>query len=62
MIRLRKLDHAMIYVLIAGSYTPVSLGFMNSKDATAFIAVIWGIALAGIIMKIFWILFKKELF
>jgi hemolysin III len=55
LIRLRKLDHAMIYVLIAGTYTPVSLGFMTPRDATIFLAVIWGIALSGIIMKIFWL-------
>lgn len=55
LIRLRKLDHAMIYILIAGSYTPVTLGFMTTRDATIFLAVIWGIALAGIVMKMFWL-------
>lgn len=52
--RLRKLDHAMIYVLIAGTYTPITLGYMNYKDATIFMAVIWGVAVLGIIMKLFW--------
>ena len=55
LVRLRKLDHAMIYVLIAGTYTPISLGYMNFKDATVFMAVIWLVAATGIIMKIFWL-------
>ena len=55
LVRLRKLDHAMIYVLIAGTYTPVTLGFMSPWDATIFLSVIWGIAVAGIVMKIFWL-------
>jgi hemolysin III len=52
--RLRKLDHAMIYVLIAGTYTPVALAYMTAGDATVFMIVIWSVALAGILMKIFW--------
>jgi len=55
LVRLRKLDHAMIYVLIAGTYTPVTLGFMNPSDATAFLSVIWGVAAVGIVMKLFWL-------
>lgn len=52
--RLRKLDHAMIYVLIAGTYTPVSLAYMTPGDATVFMMVIWSVALGGILMKVFW--------
>lgn len=55
LVKLRKLDHAMIYVLIAGTYTPITLGYMNFKDATVFMAVIWGVAIAGIIMKVCWL-------
>lgn len=51
-LRLRKLDHAMIYVLIAGSYTPISIRYMEHPGS--FLAVIWGIALAGILMKLVW--------
>lgn len=53
--RLRKLDHAMIYVLIAGSYTPFSLVYMPGKEGIVFLSVIWGIALSGIVMKLFWV-------
>jgi hemolysin III len=52
---LRKLDHAMIYVLIAGSYTPICFLNLPLKEAVVFTAVIWGIALVGIVAKIFWI-------
>jgi len=53
--RLKKLDHSMIYVLIAGSYTPIVLGFMPAPKSYAFIGVIWLIALAGIAIKLLWI-------
>lgn len=52
--RLRKLDHAMIYVLIAGSYTPVCLKFMEGSYGIIFVSVIWAIALCGILVKLFW--------
>ena len=52
---LKKLDHSMIYVLIAGSYTPVVLRYMDAPDAYVFLTVIWGIALFGIGAKLLWI-------
>ena len=53
--RFRKLDHSMIFVLIAGSYTPFSLAYLPQREALIFLAVIWGIALGGITMKLFWV-------
>ena len=53
--RLRKLDHAMIYVLIAGSYTPFALKFLPTAKGLRFCLILWGIALAGIVMKLLWI-------
>ncbi|MEG1994228.1 MAG: hemolysin III family protein [Oscillospiraceae bacterium] len=52
--RLRKLDHAMIYVLIAGSYTPIYLGCVERTHAYIFLSIIWAIAIIGIIVKMFW--------
>ena len=46
--RLKKLDHSMIYVLIAGSYTPIILKFMPAPRSFLFLGVIWLIALTGI--------------
>ena len=53
--RLKKLDHSMIYVLIAGSYTPIILRYMDRPQSYVFIGAIWAIALAGIAIKLLWI-------
>lgn len=52
--RFRKLDHAMIYVLIAGSYTPICLRFMPGKSGILFVAFIWAFAVSGILIKMCW--------
>lgn len=54
MVMLRKLDHAMIYVLIAGSYTPIMLNFLDPKKAVLFVTVMWSVAAVGILIKMFW--------
>ena len=51
---LRRIDHMMIFVLIAGTYTPVCLVTLAGKWGTILLAAIWGIAIAGVFMKIFW--------
>ncbi len=53
--KLRKLDHSMIYVLIAGSYTPVLYSILPEPKNIILIAVIWVLAIGGIIMKLCWI-------
>ena len=52
---LRKIDHMMIFVLIAGSYTPVCLVVLGNAAGYRLCALVWGIALAGILIKAFWI-------
>jgi len=52
---LKKFDHCMVFILIAGSYTPVSLISMGGRTGTWFICVVWGIALLGCISKLFFI-------
>lgn len=52
---LRKLDHAMIYVLIAGTYTPLLLTLLPRPNNLVFTAAIWAVAAAGILMKMFWL-------
>jgi len=51
---LRRIDHMMIFVLIAGTYTPVCLVTLSGKWGTILLSAIWGIAIAGVFMKIFW--------
>lgn len=51
--RLRKFDHAAIYVLIAGTYTPICLNFFSGLLRWGFLAFIWAFALAGVTVKLF---------
>jgi hemolysin III len=51
--RLNVFDHASIYVLIAGSYTPFTLVSMHGPWGWSIFGVVWGIAIAGIILKLF---------
>jgi hemolysin III len=52
--RLRRLDHAMIFLLIAGTYTPVGLLVLQGTLATVVLVVVWGGALAGIALQLAW--------
>ena len=56
---LKKLDHMMIFVLIAGTYTPICLLVLDKKTGTMLLTIVWGIALLGIIMKAFWVFCPK---
>lgn len=56
---LRKLDHMMIFILIAGSYTPICLIVLGDGIGTLLFALIWGIAIIGILIKGFWITCPK---
>ena len=51
----RKIDHMMIFILIAGSYTPVCLLILEPRPGYALLTFIWSIALVGILVKAFWI-------
>ena len=53
--RLKKLDHMMIFVLIAGSYTPVCLLALDKKQGIPLLILVWSTAIVGIIIKIFFI-------
>jgi hemolysin III len=49
------LDHATIYLLIAGTYTPFALVFLRGNWGWTLFATVWGVAVLGIIFKIFFI-------
>lgn len=55
----RKLDHMMIFVLIAGSYTPICLIVLGGRSGYTLLAVVWGIALIGMTIKACWITCPK---
>ena len=49
----RKLDHISIYVLIAGTYSPYTLIFLNHSKGMLLFSVVWSIALLGTFLKLF---------
>lgn len=55
----RKVDHMMIFVLIAGSYTPVCLIVLGGRMGYTLFAVVWGIAIVGMLLKACWVTCPK---
>ena len=49
---LRRLDHSMIFVMIAGSYTPFTMGVLRPQLGIPLCAVVWGLAAIGIALKL----------
>ena len=52
---MRRLDHSMIFVLIAGTYTPFSLLALHGTLARAILVVVWAGAFGGVVLKLVWI-------
>ena len=48
---LRKIDHMMIFILIAGTYTPVCLIVLGNRSGYRMLSLVWGIAIVGIIIN-----------
>ena len=55
----RKLDHMMIFVLIAGSYTPVCLLVIGGRKGITLLCIVWAFAIVGILIKAFWVFCPK---
>jgi len=53
--RLRKFDHSAIYLLIAGTYTPICFNMFDGFLMWGMLGIVWGLALAGIAVKLFFI-------
>ena len=51
--RLGIIDHTFIYVLIAGTYTPFTLVTLHGRIGWVIFGIVWGVALIGIILKLF---------
>lgn len=56
---LRKIDHMMIFILIAGTYTPVCMVVLGDRTGWGLLALVWTIAIVGILIKAFWITCPK---
>jgi len=59
--RMRKLDHSMIFVMIAGTTTPIALLAVKGTLGVVLLSLVWGVALAGTIMNVAWIGAPKPL-
>ncbi len=55
----RKIDHMMIFVLIAGSYTPVCLIVLGGTMGYSLLALVWSVAIVGMLVKALWITCPK---
>ncbi|WP_030487561.1 PAQR family membrane homeostasis protein TrhA [Micromonospora chokoriensis] len=51
---MRRMDHSMIFVFIAGTYTPLCAMLLEPRPATVMLALVWGGALAGVAVKVVW--------
>src|SRR5260370_37984355 len=58
---MRRLDHSMIFVLIAGTYTPVALLALRGTLASVILIVLWAGAIGGVVFKLLWIDAPKPL-
>lgn len=56
---LKKFDHMMIFILIAGTYTPICLIPLKGKIGTTLLIIIWSMAILGILLKAFWVYCPK---
>lgn len=55
----KKIDHMMIFVLIAGTYTPICIISLGNSTGYILLSVVWGIAVAGMLFKLFWVTCPK---
>lgn len=53
--RWKRADHANIFVLIAGSYTPFALLLLDTKNAWTLLTLVWASAVGGVLFRVFWI-------
>ena len=59
--RMRRADHASIFILIAGTYTPVALLGLGGDDGRRLLIMIWSGAIGGVLLSLFWVRAPKAL-
>ncbi|WP_084105983.1 hemolysin III family protein [Demequina sp. NBRC 110056] len=52
---LRRMDHANIFLIIAGTYTPLTVMLLDGTTRVVVLAVVWGGALIGLLLRVFWL-------
>jgi hemolysin III len=60
--RLQRLDHANIFLLIAGSYTPFAVLALHDDTRVAVLSAVWGAALVGVAFRVFWVTAPRWLY
>ncbi|WKY47326.1 hemolysin III family protein [Eubacteriaceae bacterium ES3] len=60
-VKLKKMDHAMIFVLIAGTYTPFCLLALSGMRGIILMIAVWSVALIGIVLKVKWVFMPRWL-
>ena len=58
----RRIDHSNIYLFVAGTYTPLSVILLTGASRIAILALIWGLALAGVLFRVFWLAAPRKLY
>lgn len=56
---LKKMDHLMIFVLIAGTYTPLCLTVLRHGCGPLLLALVWAVAIVGMVFKLYWVTCPK---
>jgi len=54
-LRLRRLDHAMIVVAIASTYTPIAVIGLTHQSARVLLSVVWTLAVVGVVLQLLWL-------
>lgn len=52
--RMQRLDHSMIFVLVAGSFTPIAFNVLDGAWRVTVLAVVWAVAVVGVVQKVVW--------
>ena len=58
----RRIDHSNIYLFVAGTYTPLSVILLTGGSRIAILALIWGLALAGVLFRVLWLAAPRKLY
>lgn len=59
---LRRLDHANIFLIIAGTYTPLTVLWLDESTATILLSLVWGGSVIGLLFRIFWLTAPRWLY
>jgi len=58
----RRIDHSNIYLFVAGTYTPLSVILLTGASRITILALIWGLALAGVLFRVLWLGAPRKLY